>query len=30
MDIKEMVQKSAEITEFQRRVYIELLKATIN
>ena len=30
MDIKEMVQKSAEITEFQRKVYIELLKATIN
>ena len=29
MDIKEMVQKSAEITEFQRRVYIEQLIATI-
>lgn len=29
MDIKEVVLKSAEITEFQRRVYIEQLKATI-
>ena len=30
MDIKEVVLQSAEITEFQRRGYIELLKATIN